>query len=158
MKPVASGQLSGWAKLSAEDRTAALEMARKEWGDDREWDSLPEHAKIWATFALPMVRKEPDRVLDTVACLTCHDSGFQPGRKYGVWFCFVCEKGLLLEAGHWRKVRFPEVRGRRIASTVGKREFEDYAFANPARAEKVKRAIAELVRREHEKADQETEP
>lgn len=157
MKPVSSGQLSGWSKLRAEDRTAALEMARKAWADEESWSALPEHAQIFAALTLPMVRSVLDPFADTVKCLNCSDSGFQSGKVYGVWFCAACDKGLVLEAGYWRRVRFPQVRGRRIASAKGKREFELYSASKPHRAERVRAEISRLVRQEQERAERETE-
>lgn len=154
MIPPATGQIDGWFKLTEEQREAALEHTRRVWADD-DWPSLPEHAQIFAALTLMMVRTIPDRVLDTAACANCRDSGFQSGVEYGVWFCSVCDKGLLLEAGHWRRVRFPEVRGHRMASVSGKRGFEEYAAAHPQRAERVRNAMKEQVQRERDRAETE---
>lgn len=146
MIPAASGEIRRWFKLTEAQRADALEHTRRSWGDE-DWADLPEHARIFAALTLPMVRPF-DRVLDTVKCLNCRDSGFQQGHEYGVWFCSVCEKGLVLEAGHWRRLRFPEVRGHRVASAAGKQEFEAYVARKPYRGELVRKAIADLVERD----------
>ncbi len=150
MRRIASGQLYPWHNLRLSERSSRIAAARIAWVDDAEWDSLPEHARIFAAITLPMTRHRPDPFADTKRCLACQDLGFER-RSTGIWFCQSCDPGLVREAGYWRKMRFPETRGRKVASTRGKREFDEH-FANlPMRREQIRAAIAELVRKEHDR-------
>lgn len=149
-----AGYLASWGNLSEEQRADALDLARRMWGNDAEWAALSEAARIFAVLRLPMVARELDPIADTVRCVNCRDTGFQPGREYGLWFCAACDKGLAMEAGYWRRLRFPEVRGRRVASTEGKRRFAAYAALKPQRAERIRVEITRLVLQEQERPDQ----
>jgi len=141
-----------WRALPPEERESRTARAETLWNSMREagepyWSELYEGARYQACLWLDAIDNE-QRGQDerTYRCAVCFDRGFVPQGR-GVWFC-TCDLGTLGEAGYWRRTRTPQDRGRRTHSVIGQRQWEEYAERHPQRANQIRAAIAEMVKRE----------
>jgi hypothetical protein len=70
----------------------------------------------------------------TYRCRVCYDKGFvsRPFKSCSTaWFC-GCDAGSPRESGYWFEKRYPAgPTGRRLSSESGKRQLDEYLFANP---------------------------
>ena len=158
MRRLAEGQPGPWAVLSEAERDARLAQAAKLWQSTEtalrvSWSELSERQQIFTARIMPIVHGDTDPIHDTHLCLWCEDRALVPNPPGGAWYCQHCEAGLMAEAGYWRDVRYPHEGRKRRVSEYGKRKFLEYCAVRPKRADELRHAIAEVVRRERQAAD-----